>query len=132
MGKRAEPLGEGRIVLYKSARKCCQVFPECLDRLCKLLAERPVQGDYLIPSLLAQLLHVQVDLPVHIRGAPGEYSLHLGMGVLNVSRQLSRCRRKRLTRVPDAGVDLARKLGYLLFETRHAIASCFQEITQMG
>ena len=108
------------------------MFAKCPDSFCKLLAKRLVQGDHLLPGLRAQLLHVRVDFLVHIRGALGKYPLHLRVGVLNVSRQLSRCRRKPLTRVPNAGLDLARKLGYLLFEPRYPVASHPQQIPQMG
>ena len=97
------------------------MFAERPDGSCKLLAERLVQGNYLLLGLRAQLLDVRVDFPVHIGGALGKYPLHLRMGLLNVSRQISRCLRKLLTRVPDTGVYLARQLGYLLFrgEVRH-------------
>ena len=78
------------------------------DGSCKFLGERPIQSHYLISGLRTQLLHVRIYLFVHISSTLGKYSPHLGMRILNASRQLSRCRRKSLTRVPDAGLDLTR------------------------
>jgi len=42
------------------------MFAERLDRFCKFLAERSIQGGHLILGLRAQLLQVRINSPVDI------------------------------------------------------------------